>query len=96
MRIVIQRVKRASVDIEGQGEREKREIGQGMCVLVGVTHGDTEAGADWLHIKTGKLAGFHIFADSEGREQHEIGQGMCVLAGTEASADWPAIAAIGG
>ena len=61
MRIVIQRVKRASVDIEG---REKREIGQGMCVLVGVTHGDTEAGADWL---AEKLAGLRIFADSEGK-----------------------------
>ena len=64
MRIVIQRVKRASVDIEGQGERDKREIGQGMCVLVGVTHTDTEAGADWL---AEKLAGLRIFADSEGK-----------------------------
>ena len=90
MRIVIQRVKRASVDIEG---REKREVGQGMCVLVGVTHGDTEAGADWL---ADKLAGLRIFADSEAREKHEIGQGMCILANTEASADWTAIAAIGG
>ena len=61
MRIVIQRVKRASVDIEG---REKHEIGQGMCVLVGVTHGDTEASADWL---AEKLAGLRIFADADGK-----------------------------
>ena len=61
MRILIQRVKRASVTIEG---KERREIGQGMCVLIGVTHGDTEAKADWL---AEKMTGLRIFADDEGK-----------------------------
>lgn len=61
MRIVIQRVKRSAVTINGQ---EKREIGRGMCVLVGVTHADTEASADWL---AEKMAGLRIFEDAEGK-----------------------------
>lgn len=61
MRLLIQRVKRASVIING---KEKREIGQGMCVLIGVTHGDDEKGADWL---ADKMVNLRIFADSEGK-----------------------------
>ena len=61
MRLVIQRVKRSSVIINGA---EKREIGQGMCILIGVTHGDNEASADWL---AEKIAGLRIFADAEGK-----------------------------
>ena len=61
MRLVIQRVKRSAVTINGQ---EKREIGQGMCVLIGVTHTDTESSADWL---ADKIAGLRIFSDSDGK-----------------------------
>ena len=61
MRLVIQRVKRSSVTINGQ---DKREIGQGMCVLIGVTHGDTEKDADWL---AEKMAGLRIFSDADGK-----------------------------
>lgn len=61
MRLVIQRVKRSAVTIEG---REKREIGQGMCVLIGVTHGDTEKDADWL---AEKISGLRIFSDNDGK-----------------------------
>lgn len=61
MRLVIQRVKRAAVTIEG---RERREIGPGMCVLFGVTHFDTEKSADWL---AEKLNGLRIFEDSDGK-----------------------------
>ena len=61
MRIVIQRVKRSAVTING---KEKREIGRGMCVLAGVTHADTEACADWL---AEKMAGLRIFEDGEGK-----------------------------
>ena len=61
MRIVIQRVKRSAVTINGN---EKREISQGICVLVGVTHEDTEACADWL---AEKLAGLRIFEDENGK-----------------------------
>ena len=61
MRVVIQRVKRCAVTINHQ---ERREIGQGMCVLVGVTHDDTYSCADWL---AEKLAGLRIFEDEGGK-----------------------------
>ena len=61
LRLLIQRVKRASVTINGQ---ERREIGAGMCVFIGVTHGDTEANADWL---AEKMTGLRIFEDDEGK-----------------------------
>lgn len=61
MRLLIQRVKRASVTIEGT---DKRTINQGMCVLIGITHGDDESKADWL---AEKMAGLRIFEDSEGK-----------------------------
>lgn len=61
MRLVIQRVKRSVVNINHQ---ERREIGHGMCVLVGVTHNDTYSCADWL---AEKLAGLRIFEDEGGK-----------------------------
>ena len=61
MRLVVQRVKRSAVTING---KERREIGQGMCVLIGVTHADTESSADWL---AEKIAGLRIFSDSDGK-----------------------------
>ncbi|MBQ7192802.1 MAG: D-tyrosyl-tRNA(Tyr) deacylase [Synergistaceae bacterium] len=61
MRLLIQRVKWASVTING---KEKREIGRGMCVFIGMTHGDTEANADWL---AEKMSGLRIFEDNDGK-----------------------------
>lgn len=49
MRLVIQRVSRASVAIEG---RTVSEIGNGLLVLVGVETGDTEEDMHWLVGKT--------------------------------------------
>ena len=61
MRILIQRVKRASVLING---KEKREINKGMCIFIGVTHGDDESKADWL---AEKISGLRIFEDENGK-----------------------------
>ena len=61
MRLLIQRVKKASVSIEGY---EKREISKGFCVLIGVTHSDTEKDADWL---AEKMSGLRVFEDSDGK-----------------------------
>ena len=61
MRLLVQRVKRASVTINGE---EKRSINKGMCVFIGVTHGDDESKADWL---AEKLSGLRIFEDSDGK-----------------------------
>lgn len=60
MRIVIQRVTRASVSIEG---RVESAIEGGMLVLLGVGYADTEADIDWLVKKTTQL---RIFDDNEG------------------------------
>ena len=63
MRLLIQRVKRASVIINGN-VNDKREINQGMCVFIGVTHGDDEKKADWL---ADKMVGLRIFNDADGK-----------------------------
>ena len=63
MRLLIQRVKRASVIINNN-INDKRSINQGMCVFIGVTHGDNESNADWL---ADKMTGLRIFEDSEGK-----------------------------
>ena len=60
MRIVIQRVARASVEVDG---RTVGSVGRGMMVLVGVENGDGEADARWLAEKTAAL---RIFNDENG------------------------------
>ena len=66
MRILIQRVKRASVLIDG---KEKREINRGMCIFIGITHGDDESKADWL---AEKISGLRIFEDENGKTNLSI------------------------
>lgn len=58
MRIVVQRVLQAAVDIAGQ---RKSEIGQGLLVLVGVCDEDTDEDIEYLCQKVVKL---RIFDDS--------------------------------
>ena len=60
MRLVIQRVKNASVSVDGE---TVSSIGQGLLVLVGVENDDTENDMKWLVTKT---AGLRIFDDENG------------------------------
>lgn len=60
MRLVIQRVGRAAVEIEGNIHCG---IGHGLMVLVGVADGDSEEDARWLAAKT---AAMRIFPDDKG------------------------------
>lgn len=60
MRIVIQRVRQASVTIDG---KQVAATGPGLFILVGVENGDTEADAQWL---AAKAAGLRIFNDEGG------------------------------
>lgn len=60
MRLLIQRVRRASVAIDG---REHSRIGRGLLVLVGIEQADTEEDIQWL---TGKLLRLRIFDDENG------------------------------
>ena len=61
MRAVIQRVSQASVSVDGE---TVGAIKRGFLVLVGVTHGDTRAEADWL---ARKIAGLRLFEDEAGK-----------------------------
>ena len=61
MKIVIQRVKRASVTVDGE---TVSSIGPGLLMLVGVAEGDDEADADRL---ADKVANLRIFSDDEGK-----------------------------
>ncbi|HMP73602.1 MAG TPA: D-aminoacyl-tRNA deacylase [Kiritimatiellia bacterium] len=68
MRLVVQRVRSASVTVDGV---ERSRIGPGLLVLCGVGHGDTEAEAEWLARKT---AGLRIFSDEEGKMNLSLGE----------------------
>ncbi|RUL59623.1 D-aminoacyl-tRNA deacylase [Prevotella koreensis] len=68
MRIVIQRVSRASVTIDGN---IKSAIGKGYLILVGVEETDSEADAEWL-VK--KIIGLRVFDDENGVMNLNIGQ----------------------
>ena len=57
MKIVIQRVKNAKVDVEG---KTVVKIEKGFLVLLGVTHDDTEEQADYL---AKKLCQLRVFTD---------------------------------
>lgn len=66
MRLVIQRCKRASVTADGV---LTGEIGIGLMVLVGVTHGDTDRDARYLAEKTVHL---RIFEDDMGKMNRSL------------------------
>jgi len=76
MRVVLQRVSRASVAIDG---RIAGAIERGFCLLVGLTHGDTEATVDWM---AEKVAGLRLFADADGKMNlglDDVGGGVLVI-----------------
>ena len=66
MRIVLQRVKEASVTVEGD---RISAIGPGLLLLVGVARADGEPEADWL---AEKIAGLRIMADEEGKMNRSV------------------------
>jgi D-tyrosyl-tRNA(Tyr) deacylase len=61
MRIVLQRVKEARVDVDG---KTVSRIGRGLCLLVGVEKGDTEGDARYL---AGKAVELRVFPDAAGK-----------------------------
>jgi D-aminoacyl-tRNA deacylase len=76
MRVVLQRVSRASVSIEG---RVAGAIGQGFCLLVGFTHDDTDERVHWM---AEKVAGLRLFSDAAGKMNlglAEVGGAVLVI-----------------
>ena len=60
MRVVVQRVKEASVSVAGE---VVGAIGPGLLVLAGFEEADGEADLDWM---AGKLAKLRVFSDEQG------------------------------
>lgn len=68
MRIVTQRVSRASVRIE---DRIKSSIGLGMMILIGIEEADNEEDVEWLCTKLTKM---RIFSDERDSMNLDIKQ----------------------
>ena len=66
MKLVIQRVKNAKVEVEG---KVTGKIEQGFLVLLGVTHDDTKEKADYL---AKKLCNLRVFEDENGKMNLDI------------------------
>lgn len=66
MRAVVQRVRKASVTVDG---RTVGAIGPGLMILLGVREGDTEEEARWL---ASKVATLRIFTDDEGKLNRSV------------------------
>lgn len=76
MRVLLQRVSRASVRVDGT---TVGSIGHGLLVLLGVEPGDTKDDAAWYAAKTAEL---RIFADACGLMNlsvEEVGGGVLVV-----------------
>ncbi|MDF9843937.1 MULTISPECIES: D-aminoacyl-tRNA deacylase [unclassified Paenibacillus] len=66
MRAVVQRCKEAKVTVEGS---VTGAIKEGLMLLIGVTHGDTEKDAKYL---ADKIAGLRIFEDEAGKMNYSV------------------------
>ena len=66
MRILVQRVKEARVQVDGQ---VTGSIGRGLLVFIGIAKSDSPADADYL---ADKLAGLRIFPDEKGKLNRNI------------------------
>ena len=68
MKALVQRVSRASVDVEGE---RVAEIGEGLLVLLGITHDDTPELVDRL---ADKVRALRVFPDEDGRMNEPLGE----------------------
>jgi D-tyrosyl-tRNA(Tyr) deacylase len=75
MRVLLQRVSEASVEVDGL---EISAIGKGLLIFLGIEPDDRENDADWL---CGKISRMRLFPDNEGvmnRSLKDIG-GQCLV-----------------
>ncbi len=76
MRVVLQRVSRAAVRVDG---KTVGEIGRGFLVLAGFAATDGEAALEWM---AEKVVGLRLFGDAEGkmnRDLAEVGGAVLVV-----------------
>ena len=76
MKAWLQRVREASVTVDG---RVVSSIGKGYLILLGVTHGDTEAAADKL---AARIPVLRLFEDEKGlinRSLEDVGGSVIVV-----------------
>jgi D-tyrosyl-tRNA(Tyr) deacylase len=76
MRILVQRVRNASVSVDGN---VVGSINAGLLAFVGITHSDTEATVHWM---TEKLLTLRILSDAEGRMNLsllDVGGGLLIV-----------------
>jgi D-tyrosyl-tRNA(Tyr) deacylase len=76
VRVVLQRVKRAEVRVEG---RVTGKVGPGFLVLAGFAPTDNDATLEWM---ADKVLGLRLFGDDEGkmnRDLVEVGGGVLVV-----------------
>ena len=66
MRVLLQRVGQASVEVDRQ---VVGEIGRGLLLLVGVEPEDSAADIDWL---VRKIVNLRVFSDAEGRMNRSV------------------------
>lgn len=76
MKIVVQRVSKANVEVES---KIVGEISEGLMLLIGICENDSEADADWL---IHKILNLRIFSDEEGKMNKSIqeisGEILCI------------------
>ena len=66
MKVVIQRAKEAKVTVDN---KVVGQIDEGVMVLVGITHDDSEADAEYL---AEKIVNLRIFEDEDGKMNHSL------------------------
>ena len=76
MRLLLQRVSRAEVRVDG---RVTGRVGPGYCLFVGFTHGDGQEQVEWM---ADKVIGLRLFGDEEGKMNlslDDVGGGLLVV-----------------
>ena len=85
MSVLVQRVRRASVTVDGE---TVGEIGRGLLLFVGIGHGDGEKEVAWM---ADKVAGLRVFPDGDGRMNVSVcdaGGGALVVSQFTLYGDW--------